>query len=242
MQLPQRHTGLPVHHHQGLHDMFDEGVGRWQAGVHHVVAVELGRAVARAVGRVVQQIARGIGRSRCGEPPRSRLHRLDGGARVAGHFDLGDDFDVARGGKAQDLCVVGRAVVAAAIGVGHIGPGAIGRRQVAPGVGTVAAPRAKFGQFRQAGNGQAPAFVVRQVQVQLVELEPAHQVQQAQHRGLGVEVARHVQQQAAVFETRCVAQAQGRQQQRRAAAGWPARARAATAGPSSRPRPWRRAR
>jgi hypothetical protein len=74
----------------------------------------------------------------------------------------------------------------------------------------MAAARADVGQLRQAGDLDPPALVVSQVQVQAVQLVGRHLVQDRQDLGLGVEVAGHVDMQAAKVEARGVVQGQQR--------------------------------
>jgi len=72
------------------------------------------------------------------------------------------------------------------------------------GVECVAAPRADRRQLRKPGDLDAPAFVVREVHVKGVELVAREQVDRAQHRRLGLEVARHVEHESAVAKPRRV--------------------------------------
>ena len=69
----------------------------------------------------------------------------------------------------------------------------------------MAALAADFRQLRQTGDLDAPAFVIAQVEVEFVELVGRHLIQQAQHRILLMEVARHVEENAAILEARRVA-------------------------------------
>ena len=101
VDMAQRCTGLAVHRGEIAHDALDEPVRRLERRVHHVVGITLDRPVHRTVFRVGQQVLPVPGGAK------SRLHRLDRGARVARHLDLGDDLDVSRRRVAHDLDVVG---------------------------------------------------------------------------------------------------------------------------------------
>jgi hypothetical protein len=130
------------------------------APVHHVVVVPLRRGVDRPVVRVAQEVLRGAGGvALLAQHPGAGFHRLDGGARVAGHLDLGDHLDVPGGGMAQDLGVVRTRVEAAAPRVRHVAAGAERRRQVVARVERVAASRAdgrQLGQARVSGARPRP--------------------------------------------------------------------------------------
>ena len=183
----------------------DERVRGGQGGVHHVVVVELRRGVLGAVLRVAQQEApRPLRVALRAERPEAGLHRLDRGAGVARHLQLGDHLDVPRRGVPQDLHVVGPGVEPAPVGPVRLGPGAVGGRQEAARVEGVPAPGAHRGELGEARDLDAPALVVGEVEVEDVELVARHQVERPQHRGLGLEVARDVEHEPAVAEARGV--------------------------------------
>ena len=121
--------------------LLDERVRGLERGVHHVVVEALGRRV-HASGRRDRSAGSAARRPRL-PPGRSaraaRLHRLDRGARVARHLDLGHHLDVARGRVAQDLDVVGPRVEAAAPRPVDVGARAVGGRQPAARIERVAA-------------------------------------------------------------------------------------------------------
>ncbi len=134
------------------------------------------------------------------QPPVTCLHRHDGRARMRGHVDLGDDLDEMRGRVTHERHVVVAGQVAAARAV--VRAGAELRQQAARLARIVAAARADPGQFGQAGNLDAPALVVRQVQVQAIELVRAHLVDQAAQRRRVLEVACEVDVHPAMREAR----------------------------------------
>ncbi len=100
---------------------------------------------------------------------------------VAGHIDLRNDRDVLRCGVLDDLAVVGLRVEAAAPAV-HLGA------------------RPDLGERRPGVDLQAPALVVGEVQVQVVELQKGDVVDVALDRCDAEEVAGDVQHRSAVLE------------------------------------------
>ena len=121
--------------------------------------------------------------------------RGQGGRDVAGPVDLGDDGDGPLAGVAHDPPQVGGRV------------GAAGR---APDLGAPAVA----GQPRPAPDGDAPALVVAEVQVQGVELVEREDVEVALDVAHPEEVAGHVEHRAAVGEPRPVGDAQPRDRPR----------------------------
>ena len=121
--------------------------------------------------------------------------RGQGGRDVAGPVDLGDDRDGPLAGVAHDPPQVGGRV------------GAAGR---APDLGAPAVA----GQPRPAPDGDAPALVVAEVQVQGVELVEREDVEVALDVAHPEEVAGHVEHRAAVGEPRPVGDAQPRDRPR----------------------------
>ena len=190
--------------HHLVDHLLDEGVGRVLRRIHHVVVEVLRRRVDGPVPGVTERVLPGAGGiTGGGQASETSLHGLDRRPGVARHFDLGDHFDVARGRVLQDLDVVVRANRSRCRTAGRH------RARIrTPAAGAfaevqrVAAACADVGQFRKPRDRQTPAFVFREVEVQGVELVARHQVQHPQHGGLGLEVPRHVQVQAAVTEPR----------------------------------------
>ena len=167
VEVAQGHAGLAVEGHEVLHHALHERVGGGESRVHHVVVVALGRGVGGAVPGVAQaEAARAIGVAFRLERSEARLHRLDGGARVAGHLELGDHLDVPRRGVPQDLRVVGARVEAAPVGPVDVGPGAPRRGQEAARVEGVAAPRADGRELGKARDLHAPGLVLGEVEVE----------------------------------------------------------------------------
>ena len=121
------------------------------------------------------------------------------GAAMAGDFDFGDDVDVAGGGVAHDVADLLLGVEAA---VGH-GLVRHHRVQRVPG-GSLGPPRAHAGELRILVDLHAPAVVVGEVPVELVDLEERQHVDVLLHEGGVEEVARHVEMGAAVAEARVV--------------------------------------
>ena len=70
----------------------------------------------------------------------------------------------------------------------------------------MAAPGAKAGQLGNGDDLDAPAFVIGQMQVQLVQLVARHQVEQSEHRSLRLKITRHIKHHAAIFEARRIDQ------------------------------------
>ena len=118
-------------------------------------------------------------------------HRRESRVGVAGEVDLGHDGDEPLGGVVDDLAVVGLRVEAA------LGP-----------VDGVAAT--DLGQLGPRVDRDAPALVVGEVQVEVVELEQRQVVEVALDVVDGEEVAGHVEHGAAVGEARLVADGDGR--------------------------------
>ena len=79
-------------------------------------------------------------------------------------------------------------------------------RQDAPRLGRiVAAVKRRLGKLREAGAElQPPPFIVAEVEVQFVELVPAHLIDELQQLRLAVEVAGQVDVQSAKGQARCV--------------------------------------
>ena len=219
MDGAQGRARLAMQRNHGVDHTLDEGVGRGQARIHDIVGIELGRAVLRLVVRVAQQVATRALSVALLQLVKAAFHGFDGGAGMTRHFNLGDDLDMARRRVAEDFNVVGSAVMATAVSVRRIRPGAVSRLQVRARIQRVTAPRAHLDQFRQAGDVKAPAFVVGQVQMEFVQLVARHQIKQTQQCRLGLEVARHIELHTAVAETRRVADFHGRQ--RDALRHWP---------------------
>ena len=114
----------------------------------------------------------------------------DGMTSIPRAFAALSDFDIVGGGE---IAVDRRVAVRSGAELGQ---------QAARLGWVVAAIAADLGQLGQAGNLQPPAFVVAEVQVQLVELVPAHLLDDLEHLGLAVEVARKVDVQPAKVEAR----------------------------------------
>lgn len=202
MDGAQRDAGLAVQRGDLADDMLDECEAGLQARIDHVVVVQLRRLVDGAVVEVVEQVFRRVPFAGGLEPMVARLHGLHRRAGMARHFDLGDHVDMARGGVAQDLDVIGAGVVAGTGRVVRIAAGAVGRLQADTRLGAVAAHRADGSELRQAGDLQPPAFVVGEMEMEGIELVARHQVEQLEHSLFCVEVAADVQLEAAIRKTR----------------------------------------
>ena len=110
----QRSAGFAVHGLEFGNDFVQEVVHSFVGYAHHVVMEALGGGVFGRVGRVVQQVAGcflGVGVLVFFVPV---LHRVDGGTRMAGGFDLGDDLDVQAGGVPEqvDELLAGKVAIA----------------------------------------------------------------------------------------------------------------------------------
>ena len=201
VQVAQRHAGALVGGHQFVDDFLDEGVSGLQRRVHHIVGEVLHRRVDGPILGFTQQVPSGARAvARRGQAPEPGVHRLDGCAGVAWHLDLGNDFDVAGGGVLQDFNVVLLGEVAAAKRSIDLWPRPIRRRQEVDGIQGVAPAGAHVREFGKAGDLEAPALIVGDMEVQRIELVPTHQVEHAQHGLLGLEVPCHVQVKPAVTE------------------------------------------
>ena len=102
---------------------------------------------------------------------------------MAGHLDLGHDHDVPLGGILDDLA--------------HVGGREILRLPVDQ--------RADLRQLGIGGDFQPPSFIVRQMQLEDVELVGGHLVDDLEQRLLAEEVTAHIDQQAAPAEAGRVA-------------------------------------
>ncbi len=122
---------------------------------------------------------------------------------MCGHVDFRDHFYLARGGIFHNLDIIRAGEVAAAVVV-RIWPGAELRQQAGFFAEIVTALRPYIGQFRQARYFNTPAFVIAQMKVEFIELIGRHLVKQAQHSGFSVEVASHIELNAAIIKTRRV--------------------------------------
>ncbi|MNP32814.1 hypothetical protein D3C76_1260180 [compost metagenome] len=114
------------------------------------------------------------------------------------HIDFRDHFNLARLGVLDNVDVI-LAREEAAINLRTL---AILRQQAGGFAQVVATLPTDFGQFRQARNGDAPTFVITQMEVEFIELVRRHLVQQAQHRILLVEVTCDIQEDATILEAR----------------------------------------
>ncbi len=119
---------------------------------------------------------------------------------MARHLELGNHLDVPRRRVAQDLGVVRAGKEAAAPGPVHVGPGAERGGQVAVRIGRVAASRAHRCELGQARDLDAPALVVREMEVEDIDLVAGQQVERAQHHAFGMEIPGDVEHEAAVAE------------------------------------------
>src|SRR3954451_1112761 len=118
---------------------------------------------------------------------------------MARHVERRDDLDPARVRSFQDFDVVGSRKIAVDRRVaGRPGPEL--RKQAARFAGveaTIGANRSEFGQPRYL---EPPAFVVAKVEVELVELVPAHLLDDLEYLRLAVEIAGEIDVQAAKSE------------------------------------------
>ena len=103
---------------------------------------------------------------------------------MAGHFDLGHDDDVPVCGVSNDFADVGGGEILPLAGRG--------------------VERADFGELGVAGDFDAPAGIVGEVQLEHVHFVARHLVDELQHHGFSEEVAADVDQQAAPGEARRV--------------------------------------
>ena len=111
--------------------------------------------------------------------------RRQRGVRVPGQVDLGHDGDVAGGRVRDELRVLALRV---------------GASRAAPHLGAPPVPR----QLRPGANREPPALIVREVQVQPVQLVESHQVDEPLDVGDPEEVPRDVEHRAAPDEARPV--------------------------------------
>src|SRR5437773_5690115 len=86
-------------------------------------------------------------------------------------------------------------------------------------IGRVAASSAQRGELGEARNLDPPALVVREMEMEDIELVAGDEVERAQHGGLRMEVAGDVEHESAVAEARSVHHASGRQDETCAGSG-----------------------
>jgi hypothetical protein len=144
----------------------------------------------RGLGRDAQRAVpdRGVGARRWRDPVAGEFRVGDlGGVHVPRHVDLGHDGDEARGGVPDQVAILRLGEEAAADAV-HAGAGRGPDR----------------GEPRPAVDLDAPALVVGEMQVQVVDLEAADLVDVPLDLVRGVEVPGEVQHRAAVGEPRVV--------------------------------------
>ncbi len=91
MQSAQRDTRLPVVTRDSFENIGGEGIGPWQADVHDIVGITLGRAVYRFILRVQHLVAAG-----------SR-HGPDHGIRMPRQVELQNNVDVMLSRKPEEL-------------------------------------------------------------------------------------------------------------------------------------------
>src|SRR5437762_13615996 len=77
----------------------------------------------------------------------------------------------------------------------------------------MATSRAQRGELGEARDLDPPALVVREMEMEDIQLVPGDEVDRAQHGGLRMEVPRDVEHEPAVTEARSVHHAKGRQDQ-----------------------------
>ena len=199
----QRMAGAFVHRLYFANQLTDEIVGGIHAGIDIAVVIELHRQVLGVVLRVDQAV-RGCGlRISVFQLAIARLHRHHRGTGVGRHIKFRHHLDMAICRVAQDFLVVSDAVETTAKVI-RIGTGSQLGQQAAVFFQIETALAANLGQFRQAGNLQAPALIIGQVEVKPVELVGRHLIQQLDNHFFAVEVAAHVHKHAAVREARCV--------------------------------------
>ena len=121
---------------------------------------------------------------------------------------------------ADNLDVVGVRKESTAERPAHLGTRTKRGLQEFARVECMAAPSAHRRQVGKARDLDAPPLVIREMHVEDVELVAGHQVERAQHRGLGMEVARDVEHEAAVAEARRVHDAECRQYEPAARRWW----------------------
>src|SRR5207247_1777340 len=92
-------------------------------------------------------------------------------------------------------------------------------RKMSIRIGRVAASSAHRGEVGEARNLDPPALVVREMEMEDIELVAGDEVERAQHGGLRMEVAGYVEHEPAVTEAWSVHHANGRQDQTGARSG-----------------------
>ena len=195
-------AGFLVHLLQLTDHVVDEQVNIVAGNVEHVVVITLCRGIDTLVLLVPQTVLLCGGVVRC-----TVLHRHDGSAGMAWRLNFGDDVHASLPSIAEQVdelaageVAVGtlRQVVGVAVAVKDL-------CQVTFLVERGAAARSHLGQLGQAGNLQAPGFVVGEVELQRVDLVVGQQVNQPFHLGrTGHIVACDVKVHAAVAEVRPV--------------------------------------
>src|SRR2546428_9045988 len=86
-------------------------------------------------------------------------------------------------------------------------------------IGRMATSRAQRGELGEARDFDSPALVVREMEMEDIELVAGDEVERAQHGGLRMEVPRDVEHEPAVTEARSVHHANGRPDQTCAGSG-----------------------
>ena len=158
----------------------DERVRGLPAHADDVVRIPLCRSIDRRIVRIDQPVLLGLGLLALGhEPPIAVFHRLDRSTGVPRHVHLGDDLDVPRVGVADEVDVLLAGVEAASVSDGRIGKraGTVRRVQELRVVQGVTAERSDLRQFRQFLDLDAPALILREVDVQRVQLVERHDIQ-----------------------------------------------------------------
>ena len=203
----QRHAGLLVQGDDPVEDFVQERVGGREGDVQGVVREILRRDILGGVLRFGQQVGPVPGR------PGPVVHRLDGGAGVSRGVELRNHADPALPGVAEQVDVVGLRIIAVG-GRFRIVP--VQRAAEARHHGVLFVDAAILLQFRNAPecpvggefgktvNLHAPALVVPQVEVQVVQLVVGHDVQEPLHVLFPGEVPAYIQHDAAVGKVRAV--------------------------------------
>ena len=192
MEGLERRPRLLVHRGERIDDGIDEAIGRGQADVERVVVIMLDAAIFGRVRRIDQAIGVGLRRLARGQQARvANLHRLDRGAAVTRHIDRRNDLDLPRRCRLHDRDIVGGSQVTIDR-ARPVGTGAELRQQARLFLQVVAPFRPDLGQFGQRRNLDPPAFVVGEMEVQLVQLIRRHRLDQFQDLVAAMEIAAQI--------------------------------------------------
>ena len=202
-----------MHRLDAIDHLGDERIGRRQTDVQGLVVIMLDRGIDGVFVRLVQPVARGFFRlAFSNQAAGARFHGQDGRARMPRHVEGGNDLDLARFGRLENLDVIGAGQMAGCGGDG-VGADAQKGHLTACLSQIMAAAGADPGQLGQAVDLEPPAFVIAQMQMKLVELDGRHLFDDSKNLGLGMEIARHVDHQAAKTKARSIFDFQGPQTQ-----------------------------